>query len=456
MTGLMHEKEFSRKSVPEGRRRARRRLLGRRLGARRQGGRGCPDARRATCPTSTRSTRGSRSTPTTRSTLKTSQIEVGNGITTGFLQVAGRRARHGHVADALRPCSTRPRRSRDADTWVAVSTGGEGGSNAMSGTGPKIRNVGALARQALLDMASTKLGVPVASLTVGKGVVSGGGKTVTYGAAHRRQAVQHHGRERRRCSRVSRRRSRCRPTRPCTKIRTRSSGSTSRTRSPASTRTCTTSAFPGCCTAGWSGRAVRVRIRTTRTSPVSVDASVDRAHSGCAGRPGEQLPRRCRAEGVRRDPGGRAAQGRLEHEPDPAGHGQPLEALPRHGRARGRSRHTYSAVTKGNVDAALAASAHTVVGYVRAPLPGPHADRAELLRSPTFRRPRRRSGATPRTSRTCVTDLANVLSPLQANQIRVDLLRGLGLVRQRLCRVRHGRVGGDHVEGASASRCVCR
>ena len=32
------------------------------------------------------------------------------------------------------------------DTYNAVSSGGEGGSNAMSGTGPKIRNVAALAR----------------------------------------------------------------------------------------------------------------------------------------------------------------------------------------------------------------------------------------------------------------------------------------------------------------------
>ena len=38
-----------------------------------------------------------------------------------------------------------------------------------------------LAKQTLLGLASTQLGVPVASLTVAKGVVSGGGKTVTYG-----------------------------------------------------------------------------------------------------------------------------------------------------------------------------------------------------------------------------------------------------------------------------------
>jgi len=111
--------------------------------------------------------------------LKTSQIETGNGITTGFLQV---------LAEELDADMSQMRygmfntNSHDVvDTWVAGSTGGEGGSNAMSGTGPKIRNVGALAYGALLSMASTKLGVPVANLTVKSGTVTGGGKSVTYG-----------------------------------------------------------------------------------------------------------------------------------------------------------------------------------------------------------------------------------------------------------------------------------
>jgi len=46
---------------------------------------------------------------------------------------------------------------------------------------PNIRKVAAYIYQALLGMASTQLGVPVASLTVKDGVVSGGGKSVTYG-----------------------------------------------------------------------------------------------------------------------------------------------------------------------------------------------------------------------------------------------------------------------------------
>src|SRR5579871_3161968 len=111
--------------------------------------------------------------------LKTSQIEVGNGITTGFLQV---------LAEEMSADMSQMRygmfnkNSIDVvDTWVAGSTGGEGGSNAMSGTGPKIRNVGALAYQALLSMASANLGVPVANLTVKSGTVTGGGKSVTYG-----------------------------------------------------------------------------------------------------------------------------------------------------------------------------------------------------------------------------------------------------------------------------------
>src|SRR6185437_13560102 len=67
------------------------------------------------------------------------------------------------------------------DTWDAVNTGGEGGSNAMSGTGPQIRAAAAAARIALLNMAAQQMGVAASSLTVSKGVVSGGGKQMTYG-----------------------------------------------------------------------------------------------------------------------------------------------------------------------------------------------------------------------------------------------------------------------------------
>ena len=58
--------------------------------------------------------------------------------------------------------------------------GSNAASNGMANGGPPLRAAAATARQTLLGMASTTLGVPVASLTVADGVVSGGGKTVKY------------------------------------------------------------------------------------------------------------------------------------------------------------------------------------------------------------------------------------------------------------------------------------
>jgi len=59
----------------------------------------------------------------------------------------------------------------------------DGGFSAgyMGGGNPNPRKVGAYVYQALLSLASTKLGVPVSSLSVTNGVVSGGGKQVSYG-----------------------------------------------------------------------------------------------------------------------------------------------------------------------------------------------------------------------------------------------------------------------------------
>src|SRR5262249_22375979 len=67
------------------------------------------------------------------------------------------------------------------DTNILVNSGSTGGSTAIQNTGPNVRAAAAYAYQALLGMASTQLSVPVGSLSVAKGVVSGGGKTITYG-----------------------------------------------------------------------------------------------------------------------------------------------------------------------------------------------------------------------------------------------------------------------------------
>jgi len=66
------------------------------------------------------------------------------------------------------------------ETWLNA-TGGGGGSGGISSRSTQTRAAAAYARQVLLGLASTKLGAPVASLTVSKGVVSGGSGSVKYG-----------------------------------------------------------------------------------------------------------------------------------------------------------------------------------------------------------------------------------------------------------------------------------
>ena len=69
-------------------------------------------------------------------------------------------------------------------TDVTVDQGGSGGSDALQTDGYPMRRVAAEARRVLLDMASTRLGVPVTALVVSDGVVSvaaDSARKVTYG-----------------------------------------------------------------------------------------------------------------------------------------------------------------------------------------------------------------------------------------------------------------------------------
>jgi CO/xanthine dehydrogenase Mo-binding subunit len=67
------------------------------------------------------------------------------------------------------------------DTDLTPNQGTTAGSSSISSGGKQTRAAAAAAYQTLLGMAATQLGVPAANLTVDKGVVSGGGKTITYG-----------------------------------------------------------------------------------------------------------------------------------------------------------------------------------------------------------------------------------------------------------------------------------
>src|SRR5439155_19746772 len=112
--------------------------------------------------------------------LRQTKMETGNGITTGFLQVVAEELDHDVTMMRYGPSQYDAGGALNSrvDTWDAVNTGGEGGSNAMSGTGPQIRAAAAAARVFMLKQASQQLGVPVSQLSVDKGVISGGGKTI--------------------------------------------------------------------------------------------------------------------------------------------------------------------------------------------------------------------------------------------------------------------------------------
>ncbi len=104
-------------------------------------------------------------------TIYHGKVELGQGSPTGLLMIAAEELDLG--MDQIR--------SQRIETGVTPDQGFTAGSSSISGGGPQVRQAAAEARLALLTMASQKLGVPVSQLTVDKGVVSGGGKTVTYG-----------------------------------------------------------------------------------------------------------------------------------------------------------------------------------------------------------------------------------------------------------------------------------
>jgi CO/xanthine dehydrogenase Mo-binding subunit len=102
------------------------------------------------------------------------KTDLGQGTGTGFRQV---------MADEL----DMPYDKTSCvmgNTDVTVDQGGSGGSDALQTDGYPMRRVAAEARRVLLDLASARLGVPVAQLVVSDGVVSVAAdpsKKVTYG-----------------------------------------------------------------------------------------------------------------------------------------------------------------------------------------------------------------------------------------------------------------------------------
>jgi CO/xanthine dehydrogenase Mo-binding subunit len=109
--------------------------------------------------------------PDNTASILTGRIELGQGTSVGLLQIAG---------EELDMEMSQLEFVRH-DTNVTPDTGWNAGSSSIKSAGYQVRAAAANAKQALLGLASTQLGVPVASLSVSSGVVSGGGKSVTYG-----------------------------------------------------------------------------------------------------------------------------------------------------------------------------------------------------------------------------------------------------------------------------------
>jgi nicotinate dehydrogenase subunit B len=105
-------------------------------------------------------------------TMKVGKVELGQGTVTGSMQL---------VADELDVALDKVKFVQ-SDTWVTPDQGTTAGSQSTgTQTGPAgIRQAAAEARLALLNMASSKLGAPVANLTVSNGVVSSGSASVSY------------------------------------------------------------------------------------------------------------------------------------------------------------------------------------------------------------------------------------------------------------------------------------
>ena len=103
--------------------------------------------------------------------VKIGKVEMGQGTPTALLMIA---------AEEL-DMNFSQMKMITHDTNITPNQGGSTGSQGVQTGGKQTRAAAAAAKQALLKLASTNLGVPVASLTVAGGVVSGGGKTVTYG-----------------------------------------------------------------------------------------------------------------------------------------------------------------------------------------------------------------------------------------------------------------------------------
>lgn len=114
-----------------------------------------------------------------RVTLYSGKVEMGQGINTSLSQMAAEEL--GVSLDAITIVM--------GDTDLVPYDQGTWGSLTTRFFGPAVRAAAAEARAVLLNLGAEKLGVPREQLVVANGVISGGGKKVTYGELAANKAI---------------------------------------------------------------------------------------------------------------------------------------------------------------------------------------------------------------------------------------------------------------------------
>ena len=172
MTGLLHEREFSRKTFLRG---GGALIIGFSFAGAGLGGNAQAASTPNVPPDQTLVDSWMSLNADNTVSLYPGKYEFGQGTWTGYRQI---------VADEL----DLPVASVRIPLWDSgtphpfPNLGANTGSNGTALGGPPLRQAAAEARRTLLNLASAQLDVPVASLTITDGTVSGGGKSVKYGA----------------------------------------------------------------------------------------------------------------------------------------------------------------------------------------------------------------------------------------------------------------------------------
>ena len=172
---------------------------------------------------------------------------------------------------------------------------------------------------------------------------------------------------------------------------------------------------------------------------------LDRAHRRRARRAARRLPRRRRLAGVRRDPGGGAAEGRRtatrRRSRAAATSGRRCATLDAAGQAPAR----IAGRTTGNVDAGARLGGAHASRDLRLPLPGPHADRPELRRRRRDARTARSCSRTRRTPTGMRDRSSRRCSACPPNRIRVQYWEGASSFGNGPARYDAGAGGGGDV-----------